>query len=482
MPYPDIYTAIADLSLLASKVTEEARRISLIGDAMNPPLRDKIADLLTLLNSEFHTQAIVRIDNQENISTEDLADNLFDGKPWRLVLSKPDLVQPLQLRPDEDTLLFFSPAGFQQWLSGIDAFVYPTERELDFARPLTIRVAGLEHGYGGELLWVLPINAPAPEFQKVSLPETSVVQGLIHVNAIDKSLRVCPQGFALTWGKPDAANAGALLKISALTLSACLIQELKRMDGRYEATLHGTKRVTMPLDKDNEQVAPAILEKLVETVSWVYEERPETRLKLVMDRLSIDSQAEDSLLSCMHDYLDQALQQARDSYAFVILERKDAYHKEMRDLMKDIKTQSDLFAAKIRDLVAALTRDILAILAFIGLSFFGKFDHRNLAPMLNSNEFSLLVKFLSVYLLISCALQLSMHWRDANLSYKESEKWLETLQNYTSRRDREDNFLNILNARRQTLYDAMWVAAGFYLSMSVLVWHLPCYLKFFLKV
>jgi hypothetical protein len=57
----------------------------------------------------------------------------------------------------------------------------------------------------------------------------------------------------------------------------------------------------------------------------------------------------------------------------------------MRELMKDMKAQADLFAAKVRDLVASLTRDILGVLVFIGFSFIGKFDQKNLASLLISD-------------------------------------------------------------------------------------------------
>lgn len=68
-------------------------------------------------------------------------------------------------------------------------------------------------------------------------------------------------------------------------------------------------------------------------------------------------------------------------------------YNEMRELMKDMKAQADLFAAKVRDLVASLTRDILGILVFIGFSFIGKFDLKDLESLLLSNALSLVVKF-----------------------------------------------------------------------------------------
>jgi len=478
MTIPDLLCIIEDLAVDAAAVVEESRRLTLEGQSLTGAIRNKLARLLNILSREGCSSAgVIRISDTQNLGADDLSDASYDNEPWRLVLAKSALAKKMPARDDEDTLLFFSLNGFHRWLETVDPFISPVSPEPDFATPTTIRVNGLQHAFGGEFLWVLPVEAPVPEIKAVSMPPISEIHGLIHVNAADKSIRVCPSGFALTWGAINENTAGPLLKLSTLVLSACLVQELKRVDGQYDATLRGTKRVSMPLEKSGQIIQSQTLAKLVETINWVYQERPETRLKLVMDRLSIDSQPDDTLLFCMQEYLDVALQQARDSYAFVILERKDAYHKEMRELMKDMKAQADLFAAKVRDLVSSLTRDILGVLVFIGFSFIGKFDQKNLASLLISDELSLVVKFLAGYLVLSCVLQLVMHWRDVSLTYRESQKWLDTLQNYTSRKDKEDSFLSLLNKRKTTLYIAMCLSGLMYAGLSLVTWSLPCLIR-----
>jgi hypothetical protein len=192
-----------------------------------------------------------------------------------------------------------------------------------------------------------------------------------------------------------------------------------------------------------------------------------------MDRLSIDIEHGQTLLAGAEKYLAVALQQARDSYNFVILDRKDAYHKEVRELMKDMKSQADLYATKVRDLVNSLTRDILSVLVFIGFSFIGKFDQRNINALLESTELSLLVKFLAGYLVLSCVLQFSSHLRDANLAYQESLTWLDVLQHYSSRSDKQDRFLTPIDRRRVTLFVAMWIVGATYATLVLITWNLP---------
>ncbi len=362
--------------------------------------------------------------------------------------------------------------GFHQWLGRIDPFQYPNANDPDLSRPTTIRVNGLTAAFGGPLLWVLPPTDEAPKIPVNRLPEQSDVHGLIHTNAV-KALRVCPSAYALSWGELGCPEAEPLVLLSACVLAACLVQELKSTANGYDATLRGTKRLSLPLYDEKQAVSAETLLRLTEAVCWVYEERPETRLRLVMDRLSIDIEHDQTLLSGVEKYLAAAMQQARDSYTFVILDRKDAYHKEVRELMKDMKSQADLYAAKVRDLVSALTRDILGVLVFIGFSFIGKFDQKNLQLLLESSELSLLVKFLAGYLMLSWALQFSSHQRDATLAYEESKTWLDVLQHYSSQTDKQTRFLIPINKRRWTLFVAMGVMTFIYACLILTTWNLP---------
>lgn len=56
-----------------------------------------------------------------------------------------------------------------------------------------------------------------------------------------------------------------------------------------------------------------------------------------------------------------------------MLERRDAYAKELTNLLKDLKAQSDLYSSKVRSLLGNLTRDVLAGILLIGFTMFTKF-------------------------------------------------------------------------------------------------------------
>ncbi len=161
----------------------------------------------------------------------------------------------------------------------------------------------------------------------------------------------------------------------------------------------------------------------------------------------------------------------------MIMDRKDAYFKEMRELMKDMKSQADIYAAKVRDLVSSLVRDTLGVLVFLAFSFLGKFDPQRLRELLDSSELALFLKVLTAYLVLSLILQLTAHWRDDQLSRSEGENWLDVLQNYTGSQDKKDRFLAPLFRRRRTLHIAMAISAIVYGILALLVWNLPLVVK-----
>ncbi|WP_372374147.1 hypothetical protein ACDI10_09090 [Vreelandella venusta] len=469
----NLIQVVVELFRYTEETIDESLRLSMTGKPLCKDGRAKLLKVVTTADElKIPLPTLLTADTNESIDLDDLSAGIYDGRPWRLVLGKSPVAEKLKAREVESTLVFFSINGFHKWLDKWDPFLHPSGNVPDFENPTTIRVHGLSQSVGGPLLWVMPTNGSHPNVEKLNLPDSEDVHSLIHTNAT-KAMRVCPKGYALTWGNLENPEFKPLIRLSAIVMSACLVKELHCVDGRYEAVLKGTKRLSLTMFHSGEIIKLNSLKCLINTVSWVYDERPETRLGLVMDRLSIDMEKGQSLLSGMEDHLESAFLQARDSYAFVILERKDAYHKEVRELMKDMKAQADLYAAKIRDLVSSLTRDALGILFFLAFSFIARFDRQNFHALLESVELALLAKVLAGYLAFSFILQFAAHWRDVLLADSESKIWLQALQHYSSQSDQEDRFLKPIQERRTTFYCALFIAAISYFLLFLVTWNLP---------
>lgn len=478
--FETLFNEFDDLCAAPAQVTEQSFRLTVEGALLDQSIATRLLHI-RLISDELKISppSVLIGDNQTD--DDDLRQpTRHFGKPWRMVLAKDDLAKQFAARSTEKTVLFLTVNGFQQWVSKFDPFTKPGGYSPDFSGPTTIRVRGLKAGFGGESLWVLPLDESPPTSVISSLPTDAAVHELVHINA-DELIRIRPRSWAMSWGALDSTQAAEICRLCAMVLSTCLTQEIRRELRKTEVTLRGSKRLLLSLSTSNEENLHELIPTLIEAVEWVYAERPETRLKLIMDRLSIDVNSGESLLIGMQKYLSGALNQARDSYTFVILDRKDAYHKEMRELMKDMKSQADLYAAKVRELVASLTRDTLGILVLVGFSFVGKFDTGHLNEMLVSREFSLLSKMLAIYLLLSCVLVMFTTERDVAMAYKEIKKWLEVLQHYTSKADYQVQVLDPIDRRRFFLYTAMIVIGCIYLILTLLVWNLPFVVKLLLS-
>lgn len=468
--------SINELCSSGAMTLEESFRLTIEGDSLSAAQANTIERVLAELEATFPScvptllLAEIPVDIDEPVND----DKLF-GKAWRLVLPKRDFSAVWNISGDEQVLFFFSEKGLCAWLEKLNPFVKSSTFDPNFDKPVTIRVHGLEAPFGGPSLSVLPLNnTPVERLPAPPLPRSPDVHAIVHTASTGANVQISPNGWALTWGALDSPAAQPLLRLGCLVLGACLASDLKHTDDAILATIRGARQYSLPLWNANVSLRWGHLHKrLVRAVSWVYSERPETRLKLLMDRLTLDLSHGECLLACLYRHLDFALRQAEDSYSFVILDRKDAYYKEMRELMKDMKSQSDHYATKTRDMVTALLRDFLGVLVFIAFAFIGKFDQKQLKEVLDSQELGLFLKFLACYLAISFFLQLAAVMRDDVLTHREASKWLDVLRNYTSSKDNQDNFRNPIQTRRQTLHYAMIVSAVLYGLLVISIWSLP---------
>ncbi|AYY47777.1 hypothetical protein [Citrobacter freundii] len=483
-----LLSQIDRLCAISDEVVEESYRLTISGSKVDQAIAELCLEIgqsssdLTLPCPTFKV-------GNENVDAEEVTEFVCsEDSKWCVVISKNPLAQRLALNKgdvsDFNHILFLSELRAIKWVKARDPFITENgDIEPDFVDKTIIWIYNLTTACGGNHIIVLPANQTIENTnatnKNFALPEASEVADLVKINS-DNHLRIRPDAFIITWGERNSEIAVAFILLAVKNLLASISNELKSVGVDYFVSFKGTKVLTKSLCENVDVDLSILQDNLIKTVSWVYAERKETRLQLVMDRLSLDIIPANSFYKEVSENINIALQQSQDSYAFVILDRKDAYHKEMRELLKDMRSQADMYASKVRDLVSNITRDILGILAFVGYSFLGKFDKKNISELLDSHELNLLVKFLAGYLFLSCVLQVVVHLRDAFLTSKESENWLKVLQRYTSREENKESFLQPIKKRRGTLYISLSIMAVIYLILALCTWNLPSIVSFLL--
>lgn len=469
----ELFPLIVEINSLCAagqQVREELSRLTVSGNALSDQVASHILRVNALLStSGFPGLALFVGDNQVDDDLLDSPGQLL-GQAWRCVLGKGQISAKLAAGFAGKTFMFFDPDRFVSWLQSIEPLIAPSHVDDPFNGDTLLRVYGLEKGVWGPQLKVLGLDEPLPGKGSSKLPDDQTVSSHVKVTSIG-NLKLKPQSWEITDGDTLSSVAKVIRGKSARVLTACLGQQVVHDAGGITVTLRGGRRIDLLLDStpDDYQVLP----KLNEALEWVYAERTETRIKLLAEALSVELGGASSLMTGLRKYLAEALDQARDSYGFVILERKDAYYKELRDFMKDMKGQADQYASKVRDLVAALARDVVGVLVLVGFSFIGKFDVSNLQALITSPAFALLCKGLAGYLFFSSALLMLATYRDADLALNEVRAWFKIMQNYTSSDDFTEKVLGPLTKRRTFLFIMMAIIGGLYLGAILLVISLP---------
>lgn len=472
----DALTQIAELASISDEWNESWDHLSVKG-VLSP---DRLRILIELYQrcEAIDYELTLRLDNDpyDLQSLIALDPDSYLPDTWQIVIGKSSFIHKAGFKRDNgQVLLFFARDTFLRWANGIDPL---SIKEPDFSKPTTILAHGIESTFGGASLWILPTNQVSNISDtgnvEVNLPSSESIHKLIHILSEQQIVRISPADFSLTWGDRDSEESAPFRLLYAKSLAACLPQDLYNRSGDIHVVLRGTKRLELPLIHKEDPIPDVkFLNILQDIVLWIFEERAETRHTLISDRLSIDIPEGKSLISGLKLYAEKAFKQARERYGFVILDRKDEYYKELRDIMKDVRTQADLYAAKVRTLVNTLLRDILGILILIGVGLIGKFDPNKLSNLSSTPQVDLFFKAFAIYFLLSPLFQLFFHWRDLHLSHNESKTWLSLTREYASEEELLEKFERPLASRRRTFWLASLAVLAVYFLFAYTSWNFP---------
>lgn len=472
---------VRSLSKHSPSSHEESFRYTLSGDSLTQTQCSLINHIIKLFETVFPNSSPSLIVSESPFDAEDDLCSFGIGKSWRLILPKREIAAHLKVSEDTQTFFFFSETGLCHWLSQIDPFRQTSSYDPFFDAPLTILVYGLEKGYGGATLSVLPALSLEKSLQKIdlTLPGSAEVGAIVSITGDDRDIRISPKGWSLTWGDTSALSAKIITKLSCLVLGASLASQIKCTEEEFTLTLRGAKKHELPLWNSNSSLNWENLhQQLVAAVSWVYHERPETKLQLLLDRLTLDLNSGECFLACLYHHIENALKQAKDSYSFVVLERKDAYYKEMREAMKDMRSQADHYANKTREIITFLTRDYLGVFLLLAILMVRQLNLSDITSSTLPSSSLLVLRALAIYLVISFLLQLAYQLRDSSLLYKESKSWLNILSNYTNQQEKEQYFLQPIEKRKNTLTIALFISGALYALLALGIWFFPKVLEF----
>lgn len=468
-----VFAAVRQAAAAGVDARELWDHLEFTGECASRQAEQLIRLLGVLKESELLGHAAVDIDGAA-VAPEDLNQELMDqvNESWRLSLSKNALSEAVLEAGDPYVVAFATDVGYEAWLARVSPF--EDQGPTRFRDALLVLSPVGAAAFGGARLAVaafdlegIPSGWPLP----AELPSDAKIKSQLH-NLLADSVSFDPNIFDLSWGDLEAASSEPWRLLAAKSLSACLVQDY----AGNRVTLRGVRRLELDFSDAADRAPTANqLAELRRAVRWVYEERVETRAKLLADRLSLELQNASSYVAQVAIAVPEALRQAREQYGFVILERADQHAKEVRDLLKDVRSQADLYAEKTRSILGSLLRDTLAALFLLTLTIMSRAG-RNLDAIF-APEVAMMFNLVGVYLIASAFLQGVVHGRDVYLSRKEIDYWSSVSRRYMNSEEIRKHINENIGPRETSFFAlGVWLAT-IYVLLSVLCFRYDDFLR-----
>lgn len=405
--------------------------------------------------------------NDEKVGFDELNDYLIKSCKWTFNINKLGLISYSQDKIYNH--FFFSKDDFLSWCKNLDPF--SPENPLNEKSPLKIIVRGMVDFFGGPKIVVCNENDTISfDSFKYKLPSFKDISETIHIISPD-NIEINPLNHFISFGNTNNEYASVFINNSALVLTSCIINEFY---GRDKVILRGIKRIQIKLDSTelNQNIDLKYNLKLCELVEWIYEDKVETRLKLFIDRVTLDLDFNKPFKDGLLPIIESCFIQAKERYNFVIIDRKDQYLKELRDLLKDVKSQSDLYSVKIRTLLNNLLRDVLAGFLLVGFSFFTKVSE--ITKLKEDQLVEYVFKGFAIYFVISAIIQTIVDFFDINVSKKEIYYWKNVTREFIPQKEFEKHINESLYNRKLSIRILYPILVIVYFAIAILSWNFPC--------
>jgi hypothetical protein len=370
----------------------------------------------------------------ENIS--DFIEDIQPSERWKVSINK----SVLQNNHDANDIyynFFFNQKELINWIKSSDPFAedHPFNK-----RKYLIIVFELKSSFGGPN-FIVSNNTSIIEEVDWDQYDESLINDTVHI--ISNSIfLIKPHCHYISFGEENQISR-YFYRNSILVLLASLCNEIYSTG---EIILKGYRRISLSIGIDycGTEISSTYQNLLVNAVKWIYQknERCDLRLKLFLERVTLDIDYKIPYIQGLYLIIENATIQAKERYSFIIYDRKDLFQKELKDLLKDIKSLTDSFSTKVRGLLGNFLRDVLAAFVLIGITLFSKVS--DIKSLFANGLIKYVFLAFGVYYIFSSIIQLAVDSFDIIRSCKEFSYWKLITREYMSKEE-------FLNHRRKTL-------------------------------
>ena len=401
-----------------------------------------------------------------------------DNANCKAIISKQDILESVvttDINEHVQQVLFLSEDFYLNWLQKLTSEMFSKDGCLNESCSTVIWLGFGDMQIQGERLAIISLHRqPTSIFKnsdKIAIPSSTDIKAQTHF--VGQAETICePLNYRLPIDLEVCALTQPFYNAYEQLLGVALSKEFL---GSNDIVISGIKRLNMKLVDEGHCCDLSQLAILESVVSWVYEERIQVRLLLVMDRVSLDLVDNTFLIPSVYAHLANALDQAKDKYEFVIKDRKEAHAKELSDFQKDIKSATDGYSKSTNDLVSGLFKDALSAIFFLAIMLFSRLIGKE--ELLDSENVHWLFKILAGYLLVSPLIRIYFERQSLILALSDLSHWKDTTRNHISHKDVSD-LIDSRTAPYKCLYrKAMLLVIFFSTALSIFAWNIPSILK-----
>lgn len=460
----DLFEILSKVKTISSDSIESWNSLTFKGVFTSDDDKEIFRELSAKIESKSINKTIsYQIDTTSFSSLNNFIEDLLQGSNWKININKISNIQETSLN------FFIDKKEFKNWSSQLNPF--SSENPFNKFNNLKIVIKDFNKKLIGKNYVICSETESIINQQiSVSLPSYEDIKKNIHILAKEKFI-LSPQNFLILEGECDDDTL-AFFKMSSATLAASLSSEI--ID-ENNLVLRGIRKIDLAISKNTTKLNLKFIEELKNTVEWIYEDRTDLRLKLFLDRVTLDIDYNNDYVHELSIINNVSLVQAKERFSFAIFERKDQYQKELRELLKDLKTISDLYSSKARLVLSNLLRDVLAGFLLIGITLFSKIE--NINTVINNPTIQYVFQAFSVYFIISIIYQSIFDLIDIKKTTKEFSYWKRTSREYISETEFKTHLKETIDKREVFTYFFYGLLIITYFLISYFCWNFTDFLK-----
>lgn len=460
----DLFEILSNVSKISSCNIDSWSSLTFKGVFTDENHKNLFKELSVKTRSKLINKTInYHIDSTSFGSLEDFLEDLSTGSKWKININKISNIQETSFN------FFIDKQVFKAWSGNLNPF--STENPFNKFNDLKIIVKDFDKKIIGQNYLICnEIESKSVNETKSSLPNYEDIKKYIHILTKEKFI-ISPSNFFILEGECNDESL-AFFKMSSTTLAASICSEI--ID-ENNLVLRGIRKIELAICKNTTKLNLKFLDELKNTVEWIYEDRTDLRLKLFLDRVTLDIDYNNDYVHELSIINKVSMVQAKERFSFVIFERKDQYYKELRELLKDLKIISDLYSSKVRLLLSNLLRDVLAGFLLIGITLLSKIE--NISTVINNPTTKYIFQAFSVYFIISIIYQSIFDLIDIKKTTKEFSYWKRTSREYISETEFKTHLNETIKKREVFTYIFYGLLIITYLSISYCCWNFTEFLK-----